>query len=150
MCAPIGATPKPSPREKADAGLAAFNAHDLSALAALYRPDVVLVTPDAGELKGREQAAEYQRGFIQGFPDGKAEVFAKHDSGDTTIDEWVFHGTNTGALPLPDGATLPPTGRRVSVRGIDVITHKRDGVASHRMYFDQVELLTQLGLMPEA
>ena len=149
MC-PIGAAPSPTPREQADTGFAAFNAHDVSALAAFYRPDVVLVTPDAGELKGREQAVEYQRGFIQGFPDGKAEVVAKHDSGDTTIDEWVFHGTHTGALPLPTGETLPPTGRRVAVRGIDVMTHTRGGVASHRMYFDQVELLTQLGLMPEA
>jgi len=152
MCTPHAtvATAKPTPRQTADAATAAFNAHDVSAVAALYHPDVVLVTPDAGELKGREQAAEYQRAFMQGFPDGKVETVAMHDAGNTTIDEWVFHGTNTGALPLPSGETLPATRKRISLRGIDVAVHKGSAIAAHRVYFDQVELLTQLGLMPEA
>lgn len=143
-------SPERTPRETADAGSNAFNAHDLKALAALYRPDAVLVTPDAGELKGREQAAEYQRGFMQAFPDGRAEVVAKHDAGDVTIDQWIFSGTNSGPLATPTGEVIQPTGRRVSVRGIDVQTHVGGGVATHHIYFDQVEFLTQLGLMPEA
>lgn len=147
MCAPIGKFTS-SPREAADAGLEAFNAHDLEALAALYRPDAVIVTPDAGELKGREQAAEYNRGFMQAFPDGTTEVVAKHDAGSITIDEWVFRGTNSGPLRAPSGEIIPPTGRRVSVRGVDVQTHGAGGVSAHHIYFDQVEFLTQLGLMP--
>jgi uncharacterized protein (TIGR02246 family) len=148
MCAPIGKHTW-SPREAADAGLEAFNARDLEALAALYRPDAVIVTPDAGELKGREQVAEYHRGFIQAFPDGTTEVVAKHDAGNITIDEWIFRGTNSGPLPAPSGEIVPPTGRRVSVRGVDVQTHGAGGVSAHHIYFDQIEFLTQLGLMPE-
>jgi hypothetical protein len=55
-----------------------------------------------------------------------------------------------GPLATPTGETLPPTGRRVSVRGVDVQTHLGGGVARHHIYFDQVEFLAQLGLMPEA
>ena len=147
MCAPIGKHTW-SPRGAADAGLEAFNARDLETLAGLYRPDVVLVTPDAGELKGREQAAEYHRGFMQAFPDGTTEVVAKHDAGIVTIDEWIFRGTNSGPLSTASGEVLPPTGRRVSVRGVDIQTHGAGSVSAHHIYFDQVEFLTQLGLMP--
>jgi uncharacterized protein (TIGR02246 family) len=137
----------PTPRETADAFTAAYNAHDLSATTALYRPDVVLVAPDE-ELKGREQVGEYLRAFAQAFPDGDVEVIARIDSGDSTVDEWVFHGTHTGFLLTSDGETLPPTGARVSVRGVDIQTHQSGGIAIHRRYFDRVQFLTQLGLMP--
>ena len=39
------------------------------------------------------------------------------EQGDTFADEWTFVGTQTGPFRLPDGGELPPTGRRVEVRG---------------------------------
>ena len=138
-----------TPGQTVHEAIAAFNAHDLPKVAGFYRPDVVLVTPDAGELKGREQAVEWERGFIEAFPDVSIEITASYESGDTAIVEWVFHGTNTGPLPLPGGETLPATGKQVSVRGTDIATVVDGAVASLHTYWDQVELLTQLGLMPE-
>lgn len=138
-----------TPRETTDAFTRAYNAHQLPEATALYRPDVVLVTPDAGKLKGREEAAEYLRGFLQAFPDARVEVAVKHDSGDTTIDEWIFHGTHTGPLPTPTGEPLGPTGKRVAIRGVDVVTSAGGAIATHRMYFDQLELLSALGLAPQ-
>jgi ketosteroid isomerase-like protein len=140
----------PTPRELTDAITTAYNAHQLFRLAEFFRPDIVLVVPDAGELKGRQQVAEYHRAFLQAFPDAKIEVEAKHDSGDTTIDEWTFHGTHTGPLSLPSGETIPPTGKHVSVRGVDVVSYAGGAVASHHAYFDQLQFLTALGLMPVA
>lgn len=136
-------------RETVLAAFDAWNAHDLPKVAGFYRPDVVLVTPDIGEVKGREQAIEWNRAFMEAFPDAKMEIPASYDSGDTAIVEWVFRGTNTGPLPLPSGETLPATGKRVTVRGIDVSTLEGGSVVSQRSYYDQVELMTQLGLMPE-
>jgi hypothetical protein len=138
----------PTPRELTDAITTAYNAHQLPKLTEFFRPDIVLITPDAGEVKGREQVAEYHRVFLQAFPDAKVEAVAKHDSGDTTIDEWIFHGTHTGPLSLPSGETIPPTGKRVSVRGVDVVSYAGGAIATHHMYFDQVQFLTALGLMP--
>ena len=139
-----------APRETAHAAIGAWNARDLAKLAGFYRPDVVLVNPDAGELKGREQAIERDRVFMKAFPDAEMGIAASYESGDTAILEWVFRGTNTGPLPLPSGETLPATGKRVSVRGADVVTFDGGAVVSLHSYYDQVELLTRLGLMPEA
>jgi hypothetical protein len=138
----------PTPRELTDAINAAYNAHQLPQLVEYFRPDIVLIAPDAGELKGREQVTEYHRTFLQAFPDARVEVVAKHASGDTTIDEWVFHGTHTGPLSLPSGETVPATGKRISVRGVDVVSYTGGAVARHHAYFDQVQFLTALGLMP--
>lgn len=138
------------PRETVHAVIAAFNAHDLSTLARFFTPDVVIVSPDAGEVKGREQATEWERSLMETFPDGMMEIAASYDSGDTVVVEWVFRGTNTGPLQLPGGETLPATGKQVSVRGVDISKIENGAVASLRAYWDQLELMTQLGLMPEA
>ena len=77
-----------------------------------------------------------------------ANVAASYDSGDTAIVEWLFHGTNTGPLPLPSGETMAATGKRVSIRGADVVTFAGGAAVKLHSYYDQVELLSQLGLMP--
>jgi ketosteroid isomerase-like protein len=123
---------------------AAFN----KGLAALYAADAVLVTPDQGELRGGEQIARYFRQFIDAFPDGY-ELLHAHESGDSAIDEGYFTGTNTAPLPLPSGESMPATGKRVRVRGCDVATVQNGVITSHRLYFNQMEFLGQLGLAPE-
>ena len=139
-----------TPRETAHVAIAAWNARDLAKLAGFYRPDVVLVNPDAGELKGREQAIERDRVFMEAFPNAEMEIAASYESGDTAVLEWVFVGTNTGPLPLPSGETFPATGKGVSVRGADVARVQDGALLSVHSYYDQVELMTQLGLMPKA
>jgi steroid delta-isomerase-like uncharacterized protein len=139
-----------TPRETVHAVVAAFNAHDLSTLAGFFTPDVVIVSPDTKEVKGREQATEWERSLMDTFPDAMMEIAASYDSGDTVVLEWVFRGTNTGPLQLPSGETLPATGKQVSVRGVDISTIENGAVASLHAYWDQLELMTQLGLMPEA
>ena len=57
-------------------------------------------------------------------------------------------GTNTGPLSLPDGSTVPATGKAVRVRGCDIATVADGMIVRHHFYFDQMELLTQLGLAP--
>jgi steroid delta-isomerase-like uncharacterized protein len=135
--------------ETARAAIAAWNAHDPARLARFYGPDISLVTPDGGEQRGPDEAGRRDEAFMQAFPDATMEIQAGYEAQDTAILEWVFSGTNTGPLPLPDGATLPATGKRVSVRGADFVTVADGTVASPRSYYDQVELLTQLGLAPE-
>jgi steroid delta-isomerase-like uncharacterized protein len=135
--------------EIARAAITAWNANDFSRLAQFYRPDITLVTPDGGEQRGSEQAGQRDEAFKLAFPDATMEIQGGYEAADTAIVEWVFTGTNTGPLPLPGGATLPATGKRVAVRGADFVTVVDGAVASLRSYYDQVELLTQLGLMPE-
>lgn len=66
---------------------------DLEAAANLYAPDAVIVTPDQGELRGREQIVGYLKEISDAFPDNSYEPAYKHESGDTAIDEGYFVGT---------------------------------------------------------
>lgn len=136
-------------RETIDRMTAAMVSHDVAALAAAYAEDAVAVTPDEGELKGRDEIVRYLGGLLSAIPDFTWEALAEHESGDTSIDEGWIVGTNTGPLPLPDGSTMPATGRAVRVRGCDVATVDGGVIVRHHFYYDQMELLTQLGLAPE-
>lgn len=123
--------------------------HDVTKLAAVYALDAVIDTPDEGQIKGRDQIARYLKQFLDAFPDLSWEELAKHESGDTSIDEGWVVGTNTGPLAVPGGGTVPATGRAVRLRSCDIATVADGLITSHRFYYDQMDVLRQLGLLPE-
>jgi len=49
----------------------------------------------------------------------------------------------------PNGP-IPPTGKRVTTHSVSILRMKDDLIASEHVYFDQLEMLTQLGLKPAA
>lgn len=122
---------------------------DREALEAAYAPDAVFETPDAGTLNGRDAIIGYLLQFAQAFPDASWESRHEHEAGDSAVDEGYFVGTHTGPLVAPTGETIDATGKRVRVRECDVATVSGGRVTSHRFYFDQMEFLGQLGLVPE-
>jgi ketosteroid isomerase-like protein len=116
----------------------------------LYADEATMVTPDAGEVRGRDAIAEYLGTFSRAFPDASWEALSQLEVGDTAMDEGWFIGTHTGPLATPTGETIPATGKRVRVRECDVATVENGRITSHRFYFDQMDFLEQLGLAPEA
>ena len=135
-------------RQVMDQLTAAIFGGDPRALARLYAEDAVVVTPDEGTITGREAIVAYFTGFIGAFPDAKFEPIAGYEDGDAAIDEGVVVGTHTEPLQTPIGP-VPPTGRQIHMRGCDVAVVRGDVVAEHRLYFDQMELLDQLGLVQQ-
>ncbi|MGW7054930.1 ester cyclase [Streptomyces sp. NPDC054887] len=119
----------------------------LKAVMDCFAEDAVAVTPD-GEIRGRASIAEYWRQTMDAMPDSGYEAVHRHESGDTAIDEGFFTGRNTGPLVLPSGESLEPTHREVRVRGCDIATVRDGRIVSYRVYFDQMDLLGQLGLLP--
>jgi ketosteroid isomerase-like protein len=124
-------------------------AQDFDTLAEVYAEDAVAVTPDQGEISGRDAILKYLRELADAFPDASYESLHAHEAGNTAIDEGYVVGTNSGPLALPTGETLPATGNRVRVRSCDAATVENGRITSHRFYFDQMEFLGQLGLLPE-
>jgi hypothetical protein len=61
------------------------------------------------------------------------------------VNEAVFEGTHTATLHGP-GGDVPPTGRSVSVPFVNVCEVSADHFTDFTLYFDQVELMTQLGI----
>jgi ketosteroid isomerase-like protein len=123
--------------------------NDRKAIEECYAADAVALTPDQGEIRGRQQIAEYMGQFAESFPDLAYESIQEHESGNVAIDEGYITGTNTGPLPAPSGETIPATGKQIKVRSCDVAVVEGGLITQHRFYFDQMEFLGQLGLVPE-
>jgi ketosteroid isomerase-like protein len=136
-------------REVMDRLTTAMGEKDKEALARCYAANAVVHTPDQGELRGREAITGYFFELWNAMPDVRYEHLQRYDAGDAAIDEGVVAGTNTGALVMPSGETLQPTGKQLRIRTCDVARVEGGEITSHHMYFDQVEFLAQLGLMRE-
>ncbi|MGI5427720.1 ester cyclase [Streptomyces sp. CA-179760] len=121
---------------------------DLKVIGELYAEDAVALTPDEGELHGRDNIVEYWRTMTDAVPDGSFQALHSYEVGDTAIDEGVFSGRNTGPLELPNGETLPPTQKEIRIRGVDIATVREGRIVDYRLYFDEMDFLGQLGLLP--
>jgi ketosteroid isomerase-like protein len=133
-------------RDAMDRVTDAFFSSEWDTAAKLYAPDAVAVTPDRGEVTGKDNIIAWSRELVDAFPDARYEPVNEYESGNTAIDEGYFAGTNTGPLQGPTGETIPATGKSVRVRACDIATVENGVITSHRFYYDQMDFLGQLGL----
>ena len=137
-------------KELSQRSIAAWNAHDANALAALDHTDVVFTAPSPTgrtELRGREAGKEYNQSWFTAFPDAKTTIINEVIAGDYIVQECTFQGTNAGTWKSEVG-DMPATGKTLKGEYC-LIAKVRDGLfVSSNLYFDQVQVLTQLGLMP--
>ncbi|MEU1557539.1 nuclear transport factor 2 family protein [Streptomyces scabiei] len=137
-------------RELMDQLTEALTTHqDPKTIANLFAEDAVAHTPDGGEIHGRDDIAEYWRQMTDAVPDAAFESLASFEVGDTAVDEGIYSGRNTGPLEFPDGTSIPATQRNIRIRGVDLATVHDGRITSYRLYFDQMEFLNQLGLLPQ-
>jgi ketosteroid isomerase-like protein len=129
-----------------DAITAAVTSGDGDALAACYTEDAVADTPDAGRMEGREAIAQYLMSFAEAFSDMGFETSEMLEIGNIAIDEGFLIGRHTGTLRTPEG-DVPPTGRQARIRECDIVAVSGGVAVSHRFYYDQLDFLTQLGLL---
>jgi steroid delta-isomerase-like uncharacterized protein len=125
----------------------AFNAHDPEARIAAMTPDIETVLPGGMTLLGPEQAIGFLKAFWEALPD--AHIIARNQvaEGDTIALEGTLTGTHTGTFRAPQG-DIPATGNRIELR-YAAVKKVRDGkVASEHLYFDQLDFLQQLGVLP--
>ncbi|GGT82583.1 MULTISPECIES: ester cyclase [Streptomyces] len=123
---------------------------DMEVVAGLFAENAEAVTPDGGELEGRDAIVAYWRSMTEAMTETSFTTLYTFDTDDTAIDEGVFSGRNTGPIELPTGETLPATGKEIRIRGVDLAQVADGRIVSYRLYFDQMEFLGQLGLLPEA
>ncbi|GAA1307998.1 transcriptional regulator [Planotetraspora silvatica] len=121
-----------------------INRHDLDDLLRHFRPNAVLVSP-AGVAEGHEEIAWHYEQIFTAFPDLAFTPWESAEPGDPALTEWTVNGTHTGPFLMPNGHALEATGRRVTVRGCSACEMEDDLIVTHRVYFDQLELYSQLG-----
>ncbi|WP_367321517.1 ester cyclase [Streptomyces sp. HUAS ZL42] len=116
----------------------------------LFAEDAVAITPDGGEMHGRADIVEYWRQMTDAITDARYEPVHSYEIGNTAIDEGFFTGRNTGPIQLPSGESLPATQKEIRIRGVDFATVDDTGrIVDYRLYFDEMEFMGQLGLLPE-
>ena len=134
-------------KEAADRHVQAFNNKDLEGFVNNGASDIEFVIPGGITLHGRDQVREYMQIFWSAFPDMKVRENYQVIAGDTAVTESTFSGTHTGTLRTPNG-DIPATGKRVQGRQVSVQRIKDGEVWSEHLYFDQMDFLGALGLVP--
>ena len=137
-----------TPLTLVDRHYAEINRNDFSDVAELFSPDVATEVPGAGRLTGIEPFVAYGQAFLRAFPDGRIHRDRYVEDGDRVVVEGRFTGTNTGPLQTPAGE-VPGTGRAMVLPFADVFRVADGRIVEHRVYYDTLGLLAQLGLAPE-
>lgn len=127
--------------------MAAANAQDIVGYLAMQHPQIELLLPGGITLRGREQVKRHVQAQWTAFPDGQLTCLKQLVVGNQAATEITLTATHSG--PLPSGL-LPPTSNRIELRFVAIHEIKDRLASSERVYFDQLELLTQLGLMRTA
>jgi steroid delta-isomerase-like uncharacterized protein len=136
-----------SARSIVDEGNRAFNDHDIEGLLRLYSSDAEVRAP--GQVaRTSEEIRQFTNAWLQGFPDAKIEVVNVIEAGDVLVEEGICRGTHTGSFPTPMG-DIPPTGKSVEGPFVDIFEIRDGKVVSDRLTFDRLQLMEQLGLMPQ-
>jgi predicted ester cyclase len=124
-----------------------YNDDDFEGATALFKPDVRAYDPAAGTMEGIEAWLAYNAVFKTAVPDGRLELDSAVEEGPQVVIQGRYTGTHTGPLASPEGE-IPPTGRPIELHFADLFRLEDGLVAEHRVYYDQMELLGQLGLAP--
>jgi steroid delta-isomerase-like uncharacterized protein len=136
-------------RQLLDRYVERYNAGDLDGVMDLYAEDAVQIMPD-GTYEGWSTVRERLAQELDGFTDLNHTVRSFVEQGDLFADEWTFVGTHTGSFRLPDGTELPPTGKRVEIRGMEVVRVRDGKIVLNSLYYDTMVVAVQLGLVPES
>jgi|ERR1051326_1943876 steroid delta-isomerase-like uncharacterized protein len=135
-------------REIAAQFVEAFNAHDEQAMRTLNAEHGVFEAPGDVRVEGRDAVTAYAMSWLNAFSDATLTVHTEIVDGEWAAQRFTFDGTHDGTLASPAGE-IPPTNRRLSGRGTQLFRVQNGTVTETYLYFDQVQVLTQLGLMPE-
>jgi predicted ester cyclase len=128
-----------------DALLAAWNQGNLDGMDEFIDEATVRRAPaslksDANSLTELKQVIA---DFRTSFPDAKVTVNEITFQGDRSFARWTFQGTNTGP------GDFPPTGKSVQFDGSSFGRYAGGKLVEEHVYFDALEMMTQLGLIPD-
>jgi steroid delta-isomerase-like uncharacterized protein len=132
--------------ETAQALFDAINKHDPDAAVACGHPqryeDEFLALGET--IRGREAMREYFATMMAALPDLQMDIGRLTATDGVAVVEWTLTGTFSGG---PFGG-LRPTGKRVELRGCEVMEIDQGLVGHNTIYFDGAEFARQVGMLP--
>jgi len=132
--------------EAAKAPLMAYNAKDWDKVR--HSVTTNFIYDEVGtdrKTQGVDKVISMWKEWAVALPDSKATINASHVSGSTVVLEVTWTGTHSGSLNLPKGP-VAGTGKRINMRGAQVLEITGGKVSTQRHYFDMATMLNQLGI----
>jgi steroid delta-isomerase-like uncharacterized protein len=128
-----------------------WNARDRNAWAALYAEDVVYEAPGGQRISGLQDLGEkYFDALVTAAPDRVSSDVVLFADGEYVVEQARYVGTHTGPLRSPDGTEVPPTGKHFDFPFVGIFRVQGGKITTIRIFYDQIELLMQLGLIQGA
>jgi steroid delta-isomerase-like uncharacterized protein len=128
-------------RELAEAFLAMLNRHDPDAVDRFVA--VGYINHNRIVADGREANRAFWAAFFAAFPDLTATMDDLVMAGDRVVGRFTYRGTHRGPL-----FGIPPTGRPVEMRSIDIWRATGGEFAEHWDELNLLEVFQQLGVIP--
>ena len=122
----------------------AFNGRDSDADP--WAADAEFTAPGA-KVSGRDNVIGFIAVFHEAFPDLRLEIEQLLTEGPAAAAEGLMIGTHDGVFHTPNG-DVAPTGRALALRWAAVYVTEGDTLKSEHLFFDQMDFLGQLGLLP--
>lgn len=112
-----------------------------------HSKDIVVTWPDGHETKGIDKHIDDLKALFVFAPDIAIKTHPiRFGSGSWTAVTGVMTGTFTKPMPLPDGKSIDPTGKRFAI-GMATIGHWKDGSMDHEwLFWDNQDFMNQIGL----
>ena len=129
-------------------GAKRYDQSDAEGMTAIYADDAVLTAPPGERAEGKRAILDYWAQMVRAFTNKTGEVGRSCETADTYFGEITFRGTNTGDLTMPDGASIPATGKSFEVSGVESARVRDGKLVEHNMYWDSLGMMRQLGLLP--
>ena len=114
-------------------------------LAGLDLHRLSIQAPGGIRLTGREAAETIWSMYHDAFPDNRLQISAIHADDRGGVHEGRAIGTHTGTLRGPAGE-IAPTNRKAQIDFCGVYEFEEGKITSFHLYFDQAEMLSQLGI----
>jgi hypothetical protein len=116
-----------------------------AAFAQVYTDPVVVNGAPITVARLADRARSLQRAFDR----LSMQILDQVETSDRLVLAFIMRGRHIGPYPSPLG-TIPPTGRQIEVRTIDVLTIQDGLVSAITVVADDFGLLTQLDAIPPA
>lgn len=120
----------------------AIGRQDLAAARLAWADDIVERFPDR-TCHGPDEVAAYFQEAYDGISEWSFEAVAVVGDGEDVLARWRLAGVHSGTL-----LGIAPTGRRVSVDGLDHFVVRDGKVVSNFVVFDRMQYANQLGILP--
>lgn len=112
-----------------------------------HAQDIIVSWPDGHDTRGIQQHIEDLKKLFVHAPDTAIRLHPIRIAyGDWTAVTGVMTGTFTQPMPMPDGSSIQPTGKKFALP-MATFGHWKDGRMDHEwLYWDNAAYMTQLGI----